>query len=242
MAMPHRLPVGLIVRYGFVMRQQQTILFTGFGPFPGMPENISGRFAEMLADLSQRRLPSYRVVARILPTEWEPASKRVAGLYARERPKVALHFGVSHRAQGLVLETLAHNVRSPLSDAAGKLPSSAKVCADGPAKLKAHLPIDDILRRVTSLGVPIVRSENAGRYLCNAVLYQSLVLASASNSTRTAGFIHIPHSFAQAKSDKRLANGVNPIDWEMALAGAFEIVRTCLGRAPPARMSRVNPR
>jgi pyroglutamyl-peptidase len=242
MAMLHGLPMDQNVRYVSVMRQQQTILFTGFGPFPGMPENISGRFVRMLADLSQRRFPAYRVVARILPTEWEPAPERIAVLYAREKPKVALHFGVSERAQGLVLETLARNVRSPLCDAAGRLPSSAKVSEDGPAELTAHVPVDDILRRVTSLGVPIIRSEDAGSYLCNAVLYQSLVLASAGRTPRTAGFIHIPHSLGQKTAQKRLSNGVNPIDWEMALAGAFEIVRTCLGREPPAKRSRVKPR
>lgn len=236
------LSMGQNVRYVFVMRHQQTILFTGFGPFPGMPENISGRFVRMLADLSQRRFPAYRVVARVLPTEWDPAPDRVAILYAREKPKVALHFGVSERAKGLVVEMLARNVRSPICDAAGRLPSSTKVREDGPAELTAHVPVDDILRRVTSLGVPIFRSEDAGSYLCNAVLYQSLVLASAGGATRTAGFIHIPHSLGQKTEQKRLTNGVNPIDWEMALAGAFEIVRTCLGREPSARTSRVKPR
>jgi pyroglutamyl-peptidase len=225
-----------------LMKHQQTILFTGFGPFPGMPENISGRFVRMLADLSQRRFPAFRVVARILPTEWEPAPERIVALYAREKPKVALHFGVSERAQGLVVETLARNVRSPICDAAGRLPPSPKVSEDGPSELQAHVPVDDILKRVTSLGVPIARSSDAGSYLCNAVLYQSLVLASEGGATRSAGFIHIPHSLGQKAGEKRLANGVNPIDWEMAMAGAFEIVRTCLGREPPARTSRVKPR
>jgi pyroglutamyl-peptidase len=217
------------------MRQRQTILLTGFGPFPGMPENISGRLATGLADLTQRRFPSLRVVARVLPTEWDLAPERVETLYARERPRVALHFGVSQRAQGLVIETVAHNVRSPASDAAGCLPPSAKVADDGPATLTARLPVDDILKRVTSLGIPAYRSEDAGTYLCNTILYRALMLAADSDAPVTTGFIHIPHVLGQRPDQGRLENGVCPLDWDMALAGGLEIVRACLGREPGVR-------
>ncbi len=40
-------------------------------------------------------------------------AERVAALYAREKPQVALHFGVSERAQGLVVETLGAEREKP---------------------------------------------------------------------------------------------------------------------------------
>ncbi len=104
------------------------------------------------------------------------------------------------------------------------------------------MPVDDILRASHKPRRADHRSEDAGGYLCNAVLYQSLVLASAGRAPRTAGFHPHPALARSETVQKRLSNGVNPIDWEMALAGAFEIVRTCLGREPPARTSRVKPR
>lgn len=210
------------------MRKRETILLTGFGPFPGVPENISGQLALCLAELAQKHFPDHRAVAHILPTEWAFALDHLQLLYAREKPSVALHFGVSERAQGLVVETVAQNVRSPRLDAAGCLPATATVVEDGPARLTASLPVDDILRRVGSLGIPVRRSEDAGTYLCNAVLYRALMLASMSEMPLTAGFIHIPPVLGEHSGQG------TPLDWNMALAGGLEIVGACLGRETQA--------
>ncbi len=64
-------------------------------------------------------------MARVLPTEWGLAPEHLEALYGRERPRVALHFGVSQRAQGLVIETVAQNAAKRAQRRRG-LPASSR--------------------------------------------------------------------------------------------------------------------
>lgn len=219
------------------MRGATTILITGFGPFPGVPENVSALFAVKLAHLAARRFRGRRVVSRVLPTEWEAAPRRLIELYRRERPHLALHFGVSEGAHGFAVEMMANNLASPSPDAAGLLPLFPKLAPDGPAVLASPIPAPEIVARLTGLGLPARLSEDAGTYLCNAVLYTGLLSASRAGRTRT-GFIHIParllepHATGAGPRQKRTAAA--PLAWDGALLGGLEIIRACLGLPPPA--------
>ena len=63
-------------------------------------------------------------------------------------------------------------------------------------------------------------SEDAGGYLCNAVLYASLC-ACAAPGTR-AGFIHLPVDLSGS------AGGLTPA---AAVEGGLVIIRACIDRA-----------
>jgi pyroglutamyl-peptidase len=219
------------------MRRRATILLTGFGPFPGVPENASAILVPKLAHLVARRFHSHRVVARILPTEWDAAPQRLAAHYSRERPCLGLHFGVSERATGFVIETLARNVRGDLPDAAGAMPRAPCIVEKGPESLMTNLPADEIVARLGALGLPARVSCDAGAYLCNATLYTALGLAAESRAAPAIGFVHIPVSLERRAAVARL--GDRRLDWEGALAGGLEIIRACLGRPVPARTDPV---
>lgn len=215
------------------MRRRATILLTGFGPFPGVPENASAILVPKLAHLVARRFRGHRVVARILPTEWDAVPERLAAHYSREKPCLGLHFGVSERATGFVIETLARNVRSDLPDAAGAMPRAPCIVEKGPESLLTNLPAEEIVARLGALGLPARLSSDAGAYLCNATLYTALGLAAEGRAAAAIGFVHIPVSLERRGAvalarDRRL-------DWEGALAGGLEIIRACLGRPVPAR-------
>lgn len=221
------------------MRRHSTILLTGFGPFPGVPENASAILVPKLAHLVARRFPSHRVVARILPTEWEAGPARLAASYAREKPALSVHFGVSERAEGFVIETKARNAQSAVADAAGLAPPETAILVGGPGTLGANIPAPDIVTRLAALGYPARLSDDAGSYLCNRVLYESLMLAESAHPPATAGFVHIPATLTRADA----ASVRSALDWESALLGSLEIVRACLGRPAPARTpKRVKPR
>lgn len=217
------------------MRRRDTILLTGFGPFPGVAENASQRFVPKLGHLAARRFSAHRVVARILPTEWDRAPARLEDLYTRERPKLVLHFGVSPHADAFVIETLAHNTCKAAEDAAGSLPRDSAVVRNGPETLTARLPVAEIVRRLHGLKVPAVASEDAGSYLCNALLYRSLLFAEQIAEPDGVGFFHIPHVIPPALLKSRADPNVMRFDWGTALTGGLEIIRTCLGRPPPSR-------
>jgi len=197
------------------------IVLTGFGPFPGVKHNPSADLAEALAGLAAKRFAKKTVVLRILPTEWAAAPKLLAALYAEHKPAVVLHFGVSQRASGYCIETLARNEQSPACDAAGQFPHQPFVTKDGPRKLDTSIPAKAVVRRLTRLNVPATVSTDAGTYLCNSILYQSLQLAGRAKGPVKVGFVHIPAAFAA------------PFDFETALTGGIEIVRTGLGLPTP---------
>ncbi|WP_072396631.1 pyroglutamyl-peptidase I [Hyphomicrobium sp. CS1GBMeth3] len=217
------------------MRRRDTILLTGFGPFPGVAENASERLVPKLAHLAARRFSAHRVVSRILPTEWERAPARLQDLYERERPKLVLHFGVSAGANSYVIETLARNTRKSAQDASGALPRDDVVVKGGPEELSARMPATQIVERLHAINVPAVLSRDAGSYLCNAILYRSLIFAEQITEPEAVGFLHIPASIPPALLKSQATPGEMRFDWGTALIGGLEIIRTCLGRPPPSR-------
>jgi pyroglutamyl-peptidase len=206
------------------------ILLTGFGPFPGHPENLTSRLVPELATRAARRFRGHDVVADVFPTEWVRAPERLAELYAAHAPKVALHFGVSQTATGFTLETAAFNRCASMTDATGNLPSAPQIEHDGAGELATRLPVDDIVAHLQALHLPVTRSADAGSYLCNTVFYRSLQLAAVVPKGAVAGFVHIPVSLSEDSGSER--RSTRPFNWTVALLGSLEIIRVCLGRAP----------
>jgi pyroglutamyl-peptidase len=205
------------------------LLLTGFGPFPGVPHNASADLVKGLAAAAVKRFPKKCVVAHIFPTEWVAAERQLTNLFTRHSPALAVHFGVSAQARGFCIETTAHNAQAPVPDAAGRLPASPKVLASGAGSVPVSIPAAKIFARLERLAVPASLSHTAGTYLCNSVMYRSVHLAE--QTAALAGFIHLPVQFDAPQQGK--------FDFETAVAGGIEIIRTCLGLAPPARTLHV---
>ena len=213
-----------------MQRNRPVILVTGFGPFPGAPRNASSLLADALAKAAVRRLPGFTVHAETLPTEWHAGPARLAELLAALDPVVTIHFGVSHRARGFVVETRAHNARQNSLDACGAAPGSLCVADDGPDVLSATLPTGLISERLRRRGLPVQLSRDAGGYLCNAVLYHSLDTARRSGQTGRGprrGFIHIPDRLVTGKGVGARRASACLLDWSDAVEGGLEILTTC---------------
>lgn len=201
-----------------------TVLITGFGPFPAMPVNASATLARRLASAARRRFPSVRVVSSVLPTEWTAAPVRLAALYASHAPAIALHFGVSSLACGLEIERLAVNRCASKPDARGALPAGEHVRPGGAATLAASLPVADILARLAAMGLPASHSDDAGGYLCNALLYHSA--CHAGERASMAGFVHIPAHLPM------VATAPGELTFADAIAGGLAILEVCLALRP----------
>lgn len=208
--------------------QRPAILLTGFGPFPGVPENVSSALVPELAAAARKRFPDYLVEAAILPTEWRSGPAAVADLLGSLKPAAALHFGVSSQARDITIESRAHNRAKPLSDAAGLLPSSERLSMDGPELLAARFPAYHIVGRLRRRGLPVALSRDAGGYLCNAVLYRSLERARRADWQMRSGFVHLPTALAGTESpnDDTAAR----LGWDQAVEGGLEIIAATLGR------------
>ena len=114
------------------------------------------------------------------------------------------------------------------ADGAGRLPPLAVLDPDGPERLASTLPVARIVKQLTAAGLPTVTSDDAGTYLCNAVLFQSLALAAGSKNGLLAGFIHIPASLAGAGANGRSPEPGCPLTLDQALDGGLQILAACL--------------
>lgn len=201
----------------------RAVLLTGFGPFPGVPENASGVLAARLAEAARSRFPGYRFLAETLPAEWEAAPRRLAVLLDETRPILSLHFGVSRGAQGFVIETQARNEARAALDACGAGPLASCVIENGADCLFSTFPADEILANLATAGLPARLSQDAGGYLCNAVLYHALCRGAARPGI--TGFIHVPVDF---DGD---GPAVTALTWSQAIEGGLAIVAACIERA-----------
>ena len=194
---------------------------TGFGPFPGMPFNASARLIAELEDMPWRVVPGPVLVGRLLPTDWRRALEDLRAFTEATRPDVLVHFGVSSRARGFVVETRAFNETAPRPDCVGALAGGRCVRRNAHPVLPARLPAARLVQRLRMEGIAATLSADAGRYLCNAVLFESLAMAQAGEHGAIAGFIHIPALLAPGAEPSQGAFG-----WPQLRRGAALILDT----------------
>lgn len=208
------------------------VLITGFGPFPGVPYNVSASLAEQIGAEVRQRFPSSTVVTAALPTEWETAPELASDLICDLKPALALHFGVSEQAHGFVIETLARNETGRL-DAAGELPMIPVIEPFGPDEMPTQLPAGRINARLRRLGLPSRLSRDAGTYLCNAVFYRSVLTQKELGLGGRSGFIHLPVAVGGEREGREPAwrkRRAVKLDFKRAKRGGVEIVSACLNR------------
>ncbi len=197
------------------------IAVTGFGPFPGVPFNASERLIQDIAETRPRGIPAPLVTTTALPTDWRRALTELRALTAELRPDIFVHLGVSSRARGFVIETRAYNQTSGRADCLGALAGGRCVRSNAVGILTANLPAVRLVQRLRAEGIVASLSADAGRYLCNAVLFESLAMCAADGA-RLAGFVHIP-PLRPPEEGARLSNGFG---WDQLRRGAALILDT----------------
>ena len=199
-------------------RAARSVLLTGFGPFPGVTENATARLVPQLALRAAAVFPAYTFHHDILKTAWGAAPERAAHLIATHQPVLALHFGVAREADGFRIERTAQNLCRIAADVTGCLPTAAQLDCAGPDARTSGIDAAVLALRLEALGYPVSISDDAGAYLCNAVLYHSLAAAEAlAIRPCRSGFIHIPADLSGP-----------PLSFPEALEGSMEIIRAML--------------
>jgi pyroglutamyl-peptidase len=166
------------------------ILATGFGAFPGVADNPSAALMVAL----QRRAPHFarlgiEIHTHVLPVLYEGLSTRLATLAKDVKPDAILHFGVAARRDVISVETCAHNrVSLGTADANAVRPTSHLLDERGPKTIHVRVPTTQIAAKIRAAGIEAKISRDAGTYLCNATLYDTLT----SQRHLPVGFIHIP--------------------------------------------------
>jgi len=196
------------------------LLLTGFGPFPGAPRNPT---AEVVARLAGRADVAARVdlVVRVLPVTWA-AIAAVPALLAEVGPDAVLATGLARRAREIRVERFAA-ARAVVAavDAAGERARPGILAADRPARLRVPAPIAALVSAIAATGLPVAASDDAGAYLCNALLRRTIEAADE----RPVAFLHLPPTRDLAPAS-RFAVG----DLERAVAAAIPPLLAAISR------------
>ncbi len=178
------------------------ILITGFGAFPGMPDNPTSDLVRSLP----RRLMGLKVHYRVLPVSWEHSAEHLSRAIDLVVPHLVLLCGVSHQESCVHLEMQAWNRLDGRPDASGELRLPGPIDPTRPMThvRTCHWPIEDFVKGLRSKGHDAKSSKDPGRYLCNHTFYSAFDMPAPAG----VGFLHIaPGPFTGRKDPRRQALG-----------------------------------
>jgi len=213
------------------------MLVLGFEPYGGHAVNPSQRLAEAL---DGRRIGGRRVRGDVLPVRYDTLHSRVEALLREHRPSAVVAFGLRPGESAICLERTAFNRNDfDLADNAGARECGA-VRTDEPERRTATLPVAHLRAALLRRGIPARISDDAGRFLCNALMYSLLSHAEALEPAPPAGFVHLPYLPEQiatmlGSSRADLANERCPttvpasMSLELAIRAAETLVEETLG-------------
>jgi len=153
----------------------KTVLITGFGPFPGVPDNPTATLARAVHG---RRIGSVRFVGDVLPVSYRRAPEQTLALIDAHKADHVVGTGVSRHVSSPVVESVARWVSESTVDVEGQ----TRTLLEGPPqRASSWAPAV-----AEGLGAPL--SRDAGRYVCNAWLYRVL----GTHHGPRAAFVHMP--------------------------------------------------
>jgi pyroglutamyl-peptidase len=208
-------------------RNIRRVLVTGFGRFPGTRCNPT---EGLMRDLQAVRRPALSAIAistHVLPVTWAASRLRLAHLQQATNPDAIVMFGLAGSATTMRVETRARNSANPIRrDASGSAAPAGMLRPDGPALLRARADLRHVASAIRRTGARVRLSNDAGTYLCNAVLWAAL---EATECKTPVVFIHVP--WLAAPRPKRRA-GRRRLTRAALLRAAVEAILAT--RLPPA--------
>lgn len=201
------------------------ILATGFGAFPGAPENPTAWAMTELQNSGWQPVGA-RLVVQVLPVTFDLWDTVMAPLLGEHSPDAVIAFGLSAKATGVTLESTARNcVAMDRPDFAGGSASTSHVNAFGAQVHPTRLPLKEIIHTLREADIPISRSDDAGNYLCNLLFYRLMEAGPA-----IAGFIHVPYLDSQVvrlRSAGHTITAVSTLTEEQLLRATKAVIQTC---------------
>jgi pyroglutamyl-peptidase len=167
------------------------VLVTGFGSFPGVPENPTARLARAV---DGARIGEATVIGRVLPVSYARGPALAIELAREHGVALVVGTGVAVTRPGVTVETVGRRVLEGACDVDG-----ASLCGLSDDELVAATL--DVRRLAAALGATL--SDDAGRYVCNAWLHRV-----ASELAVPVGFVHVP---AEGIDAERLLDGISAL-------------------------------
>ena len=165
---------------------EQTVLLTGFGPFPNHPVNVSWEIVKEIKSLWSNA--NFNLEIREIPVVYSTVTSYVPKLYDELRPALCVHFGVNGYTP-IKLESHGRNEGYIYADVTGKTPPGNVCLPGGPSSLETTVDLDSVCDRYRKVEteVEIKTSSDADLYLCEFIYYMSL-----SQERAPVLFVHVP--------------------------------------------------
>ena len=155
------------------------VLLTAFKPFDNRGVNGSETVAEAL----RTGQPGVQLTIVVLDVAWGAPAAKLPALVKQLRPRLLIGLGEGHPGRVCVERVARNQCVGP--DVFGKAPTEHFVEAGGPPQRLATLLFDPAWQ--LSGEIAVTTSDDAGTYLCNALLYTALGL-----DVPRIGFVHLP--------------------------------------------------
>jgi pyroglutamyl-peptidase len=157
------------------------VLITGFMPFGKNKVNPSEEAVNIIVKKKD-------YLGIILPVDYIKALEILTKAYSDYRPDIIISLGLAAERHKISVEINAYNqISSTLKDESNYIPANKEIVKDGAWKLTTKLNIAALKLAFDHGFIPSDVSHDAGRFLCNYIYYQSLILTHNS-----AVFIHLP--------------------------------------------------
>jgi pyroglutamyl-peptidase len=162
------------------------ILISGFGPFPGAPRNPTMAIVRHLLRSHSSRFQNVELLAEELPTKWSILD-HFTSVIEGTKPDAILMFGLSGRRLKISVEKRAINRALMLrSDVAGKKPNQLQLKKGASDFQHSSFDAARMTAAMVQAGLKARPSNDAGTYLCNALLWTAL------ESGVPSIFVHVP--------------------------------------------------
>jgi len=169
------------------------ILLTGFEPFGDNEVNPTELVVNSFELYELDNLPQDILLDRVVLPVDTNAPDVLDDVLRDTEYDIILHLGLHEKTDRLKIETLGRNLMDfRIPDNRGEKIEGKKIVEGGPEHLGSTFPAEAIEKALTDAGLPVTRSDDAGGYLCNMLLYRSLHFNREEKRNAMIGFIHVP--------------------------------------------------
>lgn len=188
------------------------ILLTGFESF-GETRSPNPSW-EAIKELDGQKWKGFLLVAKQSQMVWGAPLKQMQDWLAQYHPVAVFAFGQG-KTGAFSLETRASNERGPGVDNLGARPANPNIVDSGPKRITATADCDKYSRSLAGKGYLTRISSEAGRSLCEEMLYSLEYLKSTQNLKGTVLFCHVPQLGTNSKDTKVTAEYVRQFVMDM---------------------------
>lgn len=175
------------------------ILVTAFEPFGGSSRNSSLETLRSLPDITPG---GHRIIKAEIPVEYDRCGTVLREAVTYHVPDAVVCLGQAESRSRITPEYIAVNVKNSTSpDNDGRVYRFAPIEENAPDGIFTALPVQEMTAKMQEAGIPAAVSFTAGTYVCNALMYRALRIASPMGIS--AGFIHLPLSSEIAEAEHK---------------------------------------